>query len=321
MALADRYVDPAAVTSLVDALLAGDRRALARALRLVDDAPVVGREIVSRLHAHQRGAQVVGVTGNPGAGKSTIVDCMLEHLRTAGKRVGVLAVDPSSPFTGGAILGDRIRMSRHYEDDGVFIRSFATRGTLGGLSRSTFDAVCVLDAAGFDVILLETVGVGQDEIDVVRYADTTIVVLVPGMGDDIQAIKAGLLEIADIFLVNKADRDGAAEVERALQQMLSLATRPASWEPPIKRSIASRGEGIVELLAEVERHRAWVAGPEGRQRRKQRRRELFERLFDSIVVERARERLREDLMAAAQRVVDTDADPYVVVKTLLESLR
>ncbi|MGB8421548.1 methylmalonyl Co-A mutase-associated GTPase MeaB, partial [Paraburkholderia sp.] len=222
---------------------------MARALRLVDDAPATGRRLAALLHGHQKPSWVIGVTGNPGAGKSTVVNALIAAWREMGKRVAVLAVDPSSPFSGGAILGDRIRMNRHFADDGVFIRSMATRGTLGGLSRATFDSVRICGAAGFDIIMVETVGVGQDEVDIARLADSTLVVLVPGMGDDVQAIKAGILEIADVFLINKADKEGVPALEKSLRQMMSLVPAHGSWEPPGVKAVAATGEGIDKLIA------------------------------------------------------------------------
>ena len=247
--------------ALVGGIVRGERLAVARALRCVDDAPHVGRKLASLLHPHTRAARVLGITGNPGAGKSTVVDAMVELLRAAHKRVAVLAIDPSSPFSGGAILGDRIRMNRHYADDGVFIRSLATRGSLGGLSTSTFDSVRVLDAAGFDFILVETVGVGQDEVDVARLAHTTVVVMVPGLGDDVQAIKAGLLEIADVFLINKADKEGVPQLERSLHQMMGLVPSHGDWDVPVVRSVASSGKGVDTLMERLNDHAVFFAGP------------------------------------------------------------
>jgi LAO/AO transport system kinase len=312
---------PAELAALVAGVVAGDRRAIARALRFVDDAPAAGRDLAAALFRHRRGARLIGITGNPGAGKSTLVDALVSALRQAKKRVAVLAVDPSSPFTGGAILGDRIRMSRHSTDDGVYIRSLATRGALGGLSRAAFDSTRVLDAAGFDVILLETVGVGQDEVDVARLAHSTVVVVVPGLGDDVQAIKAGLLEIADVFVVNKADRDGAADLEKSLRQMLTLSDPPDGWRPPILRAIAVRGEGIAELVSALDSHAAHVMGEAGRARAQTQAREIFERLLDAALVEVGRERLRESLAAARARVVTGAEDPYALVLELVEEAR
>lgn len=305
------------LAALAQGVVRGERLAVARALRCVDDAPAVGRRLASLLYPHRRAARVIGITGNPGAGKSTVVDALLTALRAQHLRVAVLAVDPSSPFSGGAILGDRIRMSRHHADDGVFIRSLATRGSLGGLSRATFDSVRVLDAAGFDVIVVETVGVGQDEVDVARLAESTIVVMVPGMGDDVQAIKAGLLEIADIFLINKADKEGVSQLERSLRQMLSLTPQHAPWEPPILRSVASVGTGIDALVETLAKHAAYLAGPAGAIKQKQRHAEVFDRLLDAALVEQGRQRLGAALGQAQHAVAEAQADPYGEVLKLL----
>ena len=307
------------LTTLVDRVVAGERGAVARCLRLVDDDPARGRTIALGLHGRLKGAQVVGITGNPGAGKSTLVDGLIKVARAKGRRVAVLAVDPSSPYSGGAILGDRIRMSQHSGDDSVFIRSLATRGALGGLSRATTESVRVLDAAGFDLVLVETVGVGQDEVDIARLAETTIVVLMPGAGDDVQAIKAGILEIADIFLINKADRDGVAEVEKGLRQMLSLAPGRTRWEIPILRAVASRGEGLDDLFRAVEEHRGFMQSDEGHQRARERREDTFERLLDAALVEQGRDALADSIDAARARVSDEEADPYVEVHAVVSS--
>ncbi len=248
----------ASTQAAADAILAGDLRAGARLMRMLDDRVPGATDVLRRLYPHTGRAQVIGVTGNPGSGKSTLCSRLIAHYRTLGKTVGVLAVDPSSPFSGGAILGDRIRMMEHAADPGVFIRSLATRGALGGLTRSTGDIVHVLDAMGFDIILIETVGVGQDEIDIVRTADTTVVVLVPGLGDDIQAIKAGILEIADVFVVNKADVDGADRAIGDLRGMQMLLSVMPEWLPPIVPTVAARGEGVAALAGEVEKHRQFL---------------------------------------------------------------
>ena len=267
-AAGDRPTAPAPTTDparsarareLADSVRNGDLRLLARLIRDLDDRQDLARAVLKELWPHTGRAFILGVTGNPGAGKSTVVDCLIGHYRKAGLRVGVVAIDPSSPFSGGAILGDRIRMQRHALDSGVFIRSLASRGHLGGLSRSTGEIVAVLDAAGFDVVLVETVGVGQGEVDVVAQADTKVVVTVPGLGDEVQALKAGILEIADVLVVNKADREGADRTVRDLLVMLDLrphggsATPEApSGEVEIVRTVALRNEGIADLAAAIE---------------------------------------------------------------------
>jgi LAO/AO transport system kinase len=303
--------------ALVSGVVAGERRAIARTLRWIDDVPATGRRLASMLHGHRRGANVVGITGNPGAGKSTVVDAMLGELRGRGKTAAVLAVDPTSPFSGGAILGDRIRMNRHATDDGVFIRSLATRGALGGLSRAAFDSIRVFDAAGYDLVILETVGVGQDEVDVARLAQTTVVVLVPGLGDDVQAIKAGLLEIADLFLINKADRDGVFELEHSLRQVLTMMPPDSPWEVPVLKAVASRGEGIANLLDGIDEHRRFLGGSEGAARTAQQARELFDRMLDAALVEHGRSRLGRRVADVRKRVGE-GGNPYQAVLDLLE---
>jgi len=245
--------------ALAERILQGDIRAAARLMRDVDDGFSSALQELKTLYPHTGNAYIIGITGPPGAGKSTLTDQITAACRKSGKRVGIVAVDPTSPFTGGAILGDRIRMNRHADDEGVFIRSLATRGALGGISRSTGEVVNIMDAMGMDIVIIETVGVGQDEVDIVRMAHTTVVVMVPGLGDDIQAIKAGILEIADVFVVNKADREGADRTSRELSMMLEMGNRrDGEWLPKVMKTEASRGVGIDELVAEFGEHRRWL---------------------------------------------------------------
>src|SRR5258708_6335210 len=232
-------------------ILAGDHRALARAVTAVENRHPEAERLLQELFPHTGKSKIIGITGSPGAGKSTLVDRFIHEWRRESKSVGVLTVDPTSPYTGGAILGDRIRMLSHHADEAVFIRSMATRGCLGGLAAATTDMTVLLDAAGKDVVLVETVGVGQDEVEIARLADATIVVLVPGMGDDVQAIKAGIMEIARVFVINKSDQAGAERLEQEIKAIQSLSTRKDGWAPPIVRTVASEGQGIAETLAAV----------------------------------------------------------------------
>ena len=300
--------------ALADRVLQGDVRAAARLMRLIDDAQPAAEAELRALFPSTGRAQLIGITGNPGAGKSTLVDRLIAHLRRLGKTVGVIAVDPTSPFTGGAILGDRIRMQDHALDPGVFIRSLATRGQLGGLSRATGDCVRVLDAMGKDVVIVETVGVGQDEVEICRLAHTTVVVVVPGLGDDIQAIKAGILEVADLFCVNKADREGADRTVRDLRQMMELSAKDR--EVAIVKCVALQGEGIGALWDGIEAHYHLLkAGPGLLQRETQRARyELIEILRDRML-RAAVERLSAQgahIDELALRIARRDLDPYSV---------
>src|SRR5438477_8257328 len=242
------------VAELARGIDAGRYRSLARAISMIERDDPDAERLLAEIYPSTGNARIIGVTSSPGSGKSTLVASMARHYRAQQKRVGIVAVDPTSPFTGGAILGDRIRMADLYTDRGVFIRSMATRGFLGGLAKATNDVVDVLDAAGFDIVLVETVGVGQDEVEVIRTVQTNMVVLVPGMGDDIQAIKAGLMEIGDIFVVNKADRPGADRTINDVTMMMSLAEEHGAWVPPIVKTVASRGEGVAELDSTLQKH-------------------------------------------------------------------
>ena len=299
---------------LVPRLFERNPRALGRAVSILEDGGGGQRELIRRVYAETGKARVVGITGPPGAGKSTLVDRLARLIRGRGQTVGILAVDPTSPFTGGALLGDRIRMQTLYTDPGVFIRSMATRGAMGGLARASRDAVDLLDAAGFDWVLIETVGVGQDEVDIVRTADTVVLVTIPGLGDDIQAIKAGILEIADVFVINKADREGVERTAKDLQMMLSIGEH-GEWLPPILKTVASREEGIDRVLAEIERHREHLAASGEIERR---RRSHLRLRVETI--------LKERVVAAADRVLGVDreverghqekVDPYRVADRL-----
>ncbi|MHB1165561.1 MAG: methylmalonyl Co-A mutase-associated GTPase MeaB [Candidatus Nanopelagicales bacterium] len=311
------------VVALVDGARAGRARDIARLVSLVEDGSVEVPDAMRELAAHGKAAVVIGITGSPGVGKSTTTSALITALRARGSRVGVLAVDPSSPFTGGALLGDRIRMQEHATDEGVFIRSMASRGHLGGLSATTPQALRVLEAAGFDVVLIETVGVGQSEVEVAGSTDTTLVLLAPGMGDGIQAAKAGILEVGDVFAVNKADRDGADATARELRAMIALGVREeGGWTPPVVRTVAATGEGIDALLDALDRHRAWlVESGELKGRRVARAREEVE----AIVLAALRRRLASGELAtqfdrAAAEVAAGTVDAYTAAGALVERL-
>jgi LAO/AO transport system kinase len=307
--------------TLAERVLDGDIRAAARLMRDIDDRMKSAVEELKTLYPRTGNAYILGITGPPGAGKSTLVDQIVAEYRKKDLLVGVVAIDPTSPFSGGAILGDRIRMNRHADDSGVFIRSLATRGALGGLSRSTSDVVNVMDAMGMDVVIIETVGVGQDEVDIVSTAHTTVVVMVPGLGDDIQAIKAGILEIGDVFVVNKADRDGADRTARELGAMLEMRhPEPGAWLAPVVKTEGSRGVGIEELVQEFESHREYLKSSGALQRLIEERNsklfvdtlrdELFERVFHSI---EESGKYRQILDGMRERSID----PYTAVEQVL----
>ena len=304
---------------LSERVLQGDPRAIARAISLIEDDAAEAAELVRRIFPSTGRAYLVGVTGAPGAGKSTLVDRLIAEVRSRGRSVGVVAVDPTSPFSGGAILGDRVRMQAHFADTGVFIRSMATRGHLGGLARATGEAALVLDASGKDTVIIETVGVGQDEVDIVRTADISIVMLVPGTGDDVQALKAGIMEIADIFVVNKADREGADRTVASIEAMLSLESfTDGRWRPPILKTEATAGKGTTELADAIDRFRAHMAPVQGERRRARAEWRVRELLADRFV-----QHIEDRVLGAGEfdrlldRIAARDTDPYTVVDDIL----
>jgi LAO/AO transport system kinase len=301
----------------------GNPRALARAISIVEDRTAESVELLKALFPFSGNAVLLGLTGSPGAGKSTLVDQIAREYRKQNKTIGIVAVDPTSPFSGGAILGDRIRMQSHYADAGIYIRSMATRGSLGGLASTTADVATVLDASGRDLVMIETVGVGQAEVDIVTLADVTVVVLVPGMGDDVQTIKAGIMEIADVFVINKSDRDGAERVEREIRAMQSLATRNDNWTPPIVKTVASDGTGIPAVLQAIESYRAHLSKSElGRNRRIENwRKRITEMLRDALFQRVVTGYLSHgEARRYAAEVAEHKRDPYSLVEEIVGEL-
>jgi LAO/AO transport system kinase len=291
---------------------------MARAISTVENHAPGWTELLKELFPHTGHALTIGLTGAPGAGKSTLVDQLAKLYRKEDKKIGIIAVDPTSPYTGGAILGDRIRMQDHFSDPGIYIRSMATRGSLGGLARATADVSLVLDASGRDIVMIETVGVGQDEVDIVRVADITVVILVPGMGDDVQSIKAGIMEIADIFVINKSDHEGAERVEKEIRALQSLATRDDGWTPPIVKTVATTGAGVQELADVIKNYQSYMAGKDLLRRRRTQNWEtrLIEMLRDTLL-EKARAQLSAtELARLAGEIAEHKRDPYSVIEEI-----
>ena len=302
----------------IEQLRSGDVRTLARAISTVENRAPGWSELLKELFPHSGKARVLGLTGPPGAGKSTLVDQLARFYRKEDHKVGIIAVDPTSPYTGGAILGDRIRMQEHFADAGIYIRSMATRGSLGGLARTTADVTTVLDASGRDLIMIETVGVGQDEVDIVRLADVTILILVPGMGDDVQTIKAGIMEIADIFVINKSDRDGAEHVEREIRSLQSLAMRSDGWTPPIVKTVASDGTGVEELAEAVAKYESYLQEKNlATNKSVENWRERLVEMLRDAMLEKARKHMTDGNMARyAAEVAEHKRDPYTLVEEI-----
>jgi LAO/AO transport system kinase len=310
-------------TTWVDRIRNGDPRALARAITTVENRAPESLDLLKALFPHTGHARIIGLTGAPGAGKSTLVDQLAKEYRKQNKTVGIIAVDPTSPYTGGAILGDRIRMGSHYADPGIYIRSMATRGSLGGLAGTTSDVAAVLDASGRDLVLIETVGVGQDEVDIVRLAEITVVMLVPGMGDDVQTIKAGIMEIADVFVINKSDREGAERVEREIRAMQSLSTRSDNWTPPVVKTVASDGTGIAELAKAIASYEDFLRTHNlSLQKKVQNWQErLVEMLRESLLERVLREEMSDGRVSRyAAEIAEHKRDPYSLVEEIVGKL-
>ncbi|HEV2113989.1 MAG TPA: methylmalonyl Co-A mutase-associated GTPase MeaB [Terriglobales bacterium] len=307
------------VSQWVERIRTGDVRALARAISSIENSEPQSLDLLKAIFPHSGTARILGLTGAPGAGKSTLVDQLAREYRKQSKTVGIIAVDPTSPYTGGAILGDRIRMQAHHADNGIYIRSMATRGFLGGLARTTADVATVLDASGKSVVMVETVGVGQDEIDIVRLADVTVVILVPGMGDDVQTIKAGIMEIADIFVINKSDREGAERVEREIRAMQTLAPRKDKWTPPIIKTIATEGHGISELAVSITAYESYLKkdGLELKKKISNWRERLIEMLREALLQRVLQDRLTPEAVEHyAQEIAEHKRDPYSLVEEI-----
>src|SRR6266851_3676093 len=306
---------------LIDRVAAGEPTAVARAISKVEDGAVDSAELMKQVFPLTGRGLIIGITGSPGAGKSSLVDKLAAFYRKGGERVGIIAVDPSSPFSGGAILGDRIRMQTLSLDKGVFIRSMATRGNLGGLARTTVEAVAILDAAGFEKIIIETVGVGQDEIEIAKTADVCVVVLVPGMGDDVQTLKAGIMEIGDVLVINKADREGVLRTEKELESLLSLARRGDNWQPPIVKTVAIESKGIEDLAAAIDRCREFGKGSSSNERRRAIARwRILELLRERLVSEALKaDSASERLDSLAAEVATKQRDPYSAVEELMKA--